>query len=393
MKSLARIIRNKIQQVNENNIKGYLSEAKCRVDGFDFYTNRIRSDINKINQQETSSYQLKSIKDFCYMIKNDCRIVRIKIQEAIRCAKEKMEPPSIEEICAEIQDTMNSFSNVELSETNNTISVVSPRIVLEDIEFGRFRIYLNLDTSFEMDISGIITANALEPNKNPKSPHIVHPHVECSHICFGDFGPIIKQALIYGRIRDVFDLTIKLLQNYNASSPYEKLETWEMTICECCSGAIASDAVYVCECYANVCPNCMLQCNMCSTFVCARCATTCLSCGNQCCSECSSVCDCGNVVCGECSIQCYSCGRTMCESCDERCRCGHSICEACEEKCTQCCESIVCKNCKNNCDECKGIICEGCLISCNTCGHVVCTDCAQRSNCACQQTFNFGEND
>jgi hypothetical protein len=148
----------------------------------------------------------------------------------------------------------------------------------------------------------------------------IHPHIHAAgSLCTGSFGSQIREALCSGNLVDFFELICNLLNTYNPSSPYQRIEAWGGTSPRCCDcGTYFSDvyeeddsfeeeedvgSLCVAEhCTRSMCPDCAHVCSFCNEPICGRhrlaCASpdhrprllTCPNCSTNC-AECSaSVC-------------------------------------------------------------------------------------------------------
>ena len=199
--------------------------------------------------------------------------------------------------CAALKD---EFFEIKCDLRDQTLSVTTEPITLEETELGAFEIRLSY-SSADRDLSYEVIA--VDPNPSTKSDEITHPHVESNCLCAGDGRVAIKHALQQGRLLDFFLVVRQVLDSYNPSSAYAELDKWYGQSCPDCGAEACDDDLCTCE-------------------------------------------DCETRVCGDCSRYCAQCSVNLCGEC-----CSH--CENCQES--------TCRHCLTNCSACKTFICKGCL--------------------------------
>lgn len=211
--------------------------------------------------------------------------------------------PSLSDLVQEIKAAGAEFGGIEFDAEENSLSVITEPITLEDIYLGPFRIALSLGKLHQMQHFVPYHVFALEPHPSAKDEAITHPHVSNETLCEGDGAAAIRAAVEEGRLADFFSMVRSILQTYNPDSPYVPLADWDGTPCYDCGYVMDGENVYSCS-----------------------------RCDNPICDDCSRVCtNCGEIVCGECAGVCEICERSLCPTCTKtRCAdCGSTCCESC----------------------------------------------------------------
>ncbi len=207
------------------------------------------------------------------------------------------------------------FDRVRIDLKHRSIAVETEPIVLQDIEFGRFRVVLNW---ISIPLYRAYRVIALAPHPASSKPDVTHPHVQEEALCEGDGQQAIRDALHQGRILDFFQLVRQILENYNPHNPYVRLEDWEACECHDCSDLIRDEG---------------------NRFRCA-------SCEEDLCDACTIYChDCGECFCADHSTRCPCCNKTYCCDC-------LAVCQQCHGKfCKECLDEQTCPQCRRATDE------------------------------------------
>ncbi len=205
----------------------------------------------------------------------------------------------------------SEFSKVQIDLKMNLVAVDTQPIVLLGIDLGRFRVILDWQTLRQYHSYRVI---ALDPNPATSKPTVTHPHVKDDELCEGDGQSAICNALNHGRILDFFLLVRQILENYNSSTAYAVLESWQDEECDDCGSMVSDDRLVTCGC--------------CEENICRDCTTNCLECGESFCAIHVDKCGhCGESFCRSCSAVCRQCRKRFCEEClDEQ------ACPACREE-------------------------------------------------------------
>ena len=302
----------------------------------------------------------------------------------INAEKNPITPLSMKEAIEEIRIISNAWKDVAYRDGVISISIAD--VVLEDeneeVELGPFKISLNLEHPLGGPSISPMPSD-IESNRGYR-----HPHVSGSHLCTGDGGILMKEALCQGRLEDYFRIVEAILRTYNEVSPYQPLSNWYNPDHEgefCCG---------VCEeWYDN---DDSLYCGSCELTCCSECGSgggCCLDCGDWRCDECSTYCkQCEETICNGCAKSCRGCSQASCSGCLQECTiCNHDYCGQCVQSCSYCgdrtcedctttcgcCEDNCCSNCViETCKECKKDICKGCVAECGECNNDLCNNCA-----------------
>jgi len=221
--------------------------------------------------------------------------------------------PTLSELVAEIKATEAEFGGIEYDGEEDSLSVITEPITLEDTYLGPFRVALFLGKLHQMQHHVPYYVFAVEPHPAAKDEAITHPHVSNDGLCEGDGAAAVRAAIAEGRLTDFFSMVRSILQTYNPDSPYVPLADWDGTPCYDCGYVMDHESVYYCS-----------------------------HCENAVCDECSRVCTtCGEIVCGNCAGVCTVCDRTLCP------KCAKTKCEDCESTCCESCLTDgLCPDCK-----------------------------------------------
>ena len=194
--------------------------------------------------------------------------------------------PTYREIFEDIKHLSDEFDIVEYDARNKQLSVTTENIELEGINFGEFKISLDLLNLGELKLHKIICVEALQPNPAACNHEVTHPHVQNERMCCGDGTVPMTNALENGRLLDFFMVAAQVLRTYNSSSPYVSLDMWDGIECYNCGSVTSEGNSYYCErCDHEFCDDCMTYCECCGKRVCRDCIRTC-ECGKRICDEC-----------------------------------------------------------------------------------------------------------
>jgi hypothetical protein len=220
-------------------------------------------------------------------------------------------PCSAHEIYRDLRALHEEFDVVAFSGKQNTLSVTTTPITLEERYLGPFRIELDVRT---LQPQPFYTVVAEDPQPSSLNSEITHPHVQGDQLCEGEGTLPIRAALGDGRILDFFLIINNLLHTYNSSSPYVALEKWDGASCTDCDYVIPEDDARHCDrCEATLCSDCARCCCDCSESHCTSCSLTCAGCDDD--------------LCWGCAQACCDCDQSFCPSClkhNERCRACHA---------------------------------------------------------------------
>jgi hypothetical protein len=169
--------------------------------------------------------------------------------------------PTQQLLYEELLALSDEFEDVEFDLREETISVNTKPISLEEIELGRFRVVL----SGRDLVTGLFQDIAITPNPAVTRRDVTHPHVYDNRLCEGDATVPLQNALWAGRLGDFFQIVQQTLLTYNSSSPYVSLSDWTGANCRICDDSMRDDETYCCEqCGQDVCDRCSRHCDRCS---------------------------------------------------------------------------------------------------------------------------------
>ena len=227
---------------------------------------------------------------------------------------ERKELPTLSSLVDELKQVQDEFGSLEIDKVENTISVITESITLDDVYLGPFRIQLELKRFSDLYTSSPYHVIALSPNPAATDETVTHPHVSNEILCEGDGCVAIRTALEQGRLSDFFTMVRSILTTYNPDSPYVSLDDWCGEPCYDCGYVMSRDDIY--------------YCNYCEHDYCQECSTYCRCCDETCCLGCSEQCSyCEDHVCPNCMKQCAECESACCSSCLE-----DNICPYCKEE-------------------------------------------------------------
>jgi len=229
--------------------------------------------------------------------------------------KPQVKIPKLSALVGELDVLEQEFGNIEYDISENTISVVTDSITLEDVYLGPFKIQLELNKLSELYQNSVYHVIALEPNPAATDDNVTHPHVSNETLCEGDGCVAIRSAIEEGRVCDFFTMVRSILNTYNPDSPYVALHDWYGEPCYECGYVMGSDSsYYCCFCERDFCEECATYCRSCDETVCAGCTERCEVCDEPMCPRCAR-------------IRCTECECVCCESCIEE-----GLCPDCKQE-------------------------------------------------------------
>ena len=180
--------------------------------------------------------------------------------------------PTLRDLLAELKQLQEEFEDVRIDIKKGVIAVRTDRILLEDIDLGRFQIELHLERLKERIDSSVVEIAALDPNPPTSNDDVTHPHVSGQGLCAGDASVPIQAALREGRICDLFLLINAVLTTYNPGSAYVALSEWDGIACGECGYSCNRDDLFYCPgCEKDFCESCISMCDECDESYCGGC--------------------------------------------------------------------------------------------------------------------------
>jgi hypothetical protein len=246
-----------------------------------------------------------------------------RLQEISRrfVASEPRSPlQSAREIFLDLVALADEFEGVTIDASNQTLSVTTEAIILEEVNLGPFEIRLHWDRIGDRRPYDMV---ALEPNPARESDETTHPHVRGGQLCEGDGHASIDRALRAARLFDFFQLVSRILDTYNSGSAYVSLSGWDGSPCADCGDLLRENDEYVCDrCSDVLCRECLSSCERCDAICCHSCTNYCHGCQEQICSGCQRDCNrCRQPLCRNCVSEtglCHECQEEHdAESCDD----------------------------------------------------------------------------
>jgi hypothetical protein len=241
-----------------------------------------------------------------------CRNRLQEITLQVSGAGQLLPPQTIRDVFGDLVALSDEFEGVTVDASNQTLSVTTAPIVLEEIDLGPFVIRLHWDRIGDRRPYEVV---ALEPNPAGEAADTTHPHVRGEQLCEGDGRAPIDRALRAGRLLDFFQIVSRILDTYNSDSAYVSLSNWNGSPCADCGDSVCDDDHYACDrCGDLLCRDCLSSCARCDAFCCNSCTNYCRSCEESICSGCQR--DCGQ------------CQRPVCNSCVSE----TGLCQECQEE-------------------------------------------------------------
>ena len=270
-------------------------------------TGKIRKSIDHqwLSAATKSKVRLeRALNDLPYLISNSKQFIARPVNPA----------PTFRDLMAEFEQIDDEFGGVTFDMENQTISITTEAIELDDTYLGEFKIELRIDKLTEVHRMSPYYVIALDPHPAATSSDVTHPHVSNDILCEGDGHTAICTALEQGRLCDFFNMIESILNTYNPDSPYVSLSEWSGRPCYDCGYICDSENSYYCSCCDHdFCDSCSSYCRMCEETVCLGCAGRC-----ECCDE---------LICKHCAQQCSECDRYCCDQCLE-----NGTCKSCIEE-------------------------------------------------------------
>ena len=155
---------------------------------------------------------------------NDVSYSISQIQQFTEGSQKKT--PKLSLLVEELDQVREEFGSIDFDKAENTLSIVTDPIALEDVALGPFRIQLKLDKLSELYKDRPYRVIALNPNPAATDEEVTHPHVSGERLCEGDGYVAISSALEQGRLCDFFTMVRSILNTYNPDSPYVSLDDW-----------------------------------------------------------------------------------------------------------------------------------------------------------------------
>ena len=222
--------------------------------------------------------------------------------------------PSGTHLVRELTALEAEFGTVECDFEATELFVTTERIVLEEIDLGRFEIRLNWTQTF--DGARPLRIVARDPNPAAESDHVTHPHVREESLCLGDGRRSVGRALETWQLFDFFVIVNQILLTYSKERAFVSLSEWnDSGRCGDCGSPPDEDSIF--------------HCQRCGTTLCDNCVTLCDGCSQEFCSQCSTTCDhCHRYRCSSCLVTCAQCQATVCSDCREH----ETLCTKCHEQ-------------------------------------------------------------
>lgn len=218
--------------------------------------------------------------------------------------------PSLRSLVDDLSAMETEFDEVEFDLREKRLSVVTEPIELDKLALGRFRIVLRWS---QLGENRSYVVEAIDGNEAAGDSSVTHPHVRDDALCEGDGKAAIRAALEEGRLFDFFLLVRQILETYNASSAYVRIEDWVGVRCVDCGSTVDREDSSSCErCESELCSDCVSSCSDCGRSSCSECQRLCHGCENDFCRRCLNDCDaCGDAFCGSCLTD------GICDNCRE----------------------------------------------------------------------------
>ncbi len=238
--------------------------------------------------------------------------IQRELDEAIfeASSKPKAATTSMREIFDDLTALQSEYSDFNLDFGEQTISVTTEPIELEDTLLGAFEIVLEVKYLPQVQSYRI---EAADPSPASTCDATTHPHVQGENLCEGEAHLPIKLALAQGRLFDFFAIVNQTMHTYNEHSAYISLSDWAGAECRDCGETVSDDDISSCSrCDSPICGGCTCSCNSCDDVYCGDCTTMCSGCQGVFCGSCISSCDrCEQPFCRDCLTE------NQCDDCTE----------------------------------------------------------------------------
>ena len=266
-------------------------------------------------QLATERRWLAAAGNILFRLSFDLKELECEVASAVReLDRAHDDAPTYRNVFGELQALQQEFEEVGCDAKERSLLVVTEPIGLEDIDLGRFELRLELDRVAEGEQADCLRVVALDPNPAATDDSVTHPHVSNERLCAGDATGPMRSALQAGRLCDLFVLARCVLNTYNSSSAYVRLEQWDGRPCQDCGYTMHDEDSYWCEsCEHEFCDDCSGCCESCSTPLCRSCLKSCAACSDPYCEGCLQ--------------PCKKCGEACCSGCLE-----DNICSPCRDK-------------------------------------------------------------
>ena len=298
---------NKLKTAKLQHIQGKLEDFSFKCSEVTKSSNIFNAAVNKSwfgSAEKIRSTVSSNLYDFTYHLNQFKDLVN----------SDETKQPQFSDIFADLNQVEQEFGELKFDLNENTISVITDSIELDEITFGPFEIKLFIDEIAKLYSESPYKVIALEPNPAGSDCNVTHPHVSHEKLCEGDGYIAIRRAIEQGRLFDFFTLAVNILQTYNPDSPYVSLDSWEGISCYDCGYTVSGDECYYCEdCERDYCSSCSTYCQICDTTICMGCSYECPSCGQPVCRHCTAVCaECQETFCKDCIND-----EDLCRQCQE----------------------------------------------------------------------------
>ena len=217
---------------------------------------------------------------------------------------------SLRSLVEDLSTLTAEFDEVEFDLREKRLWVVTDPIELEGLALGRVRIVLRWARLGE---NRPYFLEAIDPNEAAGDASVTHPHIRDEALCEGEGKAAIRAALEEGRLFDFFLLVRQILETYNSSSAYVRIEDWVGVKCVDCGSTTDHEDASTCErCESDLCCDCVSNCSGCGRSSCSECRSSCHGCESDYCRRCLNDCDaCGDAFCSSCLTD------GLCETCRE----------------------------------------------------------------------------
>lgn len=209
---------------------------------------------------------------------------------------------TVGDIYRDVLALMPEFKFVHVDRPETTVTAVTHRIVLDEIDLGPFEVVWNWAELGEEQELRVIPQ---DPNCAGGDEDVCHPHIRDQTLCVGDAQVPLQRAFQAGRLYDAFLIVRQVLQTYNPRSAYIALADWSGCHCLWCGLSLSEGDAWTCE--------------TCGEALCEDCHTSCAVCGNALCRRCGELCtDCEATVCRACRPLIGNRRLSVCTTCHEK---------------------------------------------------------------------------
>jgi len=187
--------------------KGFLAERKRLIDRLGLNTEQLRHTCTSLSSVSNNTWRTNAT----------------ATRAAVTPPAGRSQGKWLATIFRDIMVLPQHFSQCCYDAENKILACVTPDIILQQTNFGPFKIKLSL---MSLPAERPYVLEPLRPIYPDTRGDVCHPHVQSGHLCEGDCRDRLLICWREGAICDAFLIIQQVLRNYNSRSPYVPLEKW-----------------------------------------------------------------------------------------------------------------------------------------------------------------------